>query len=116
MSVLYKSYPSVNCIETNLPSMNNRKGTFQQLEQLMGIGFERIHIEKIVGLFDWDDEENYEISNLKGVNTRDTLTEKKYRHICYLTESVYALAISEMFNISSNPGFEWQLRYYGKAV
>ena len=59
------------------------------------------------------EEEEHELGLLKGVNTRDTLNEKKYRHLCYLSESAYALAVSDTMNISSNPGFEWQLRYYG---
>ena len=91
---------------------HERKGTFQQLEQLIGIGFRREKMNEVVSLFDWDNEENYEIEKLKGINTKDSLIEKKYRHICYLAESTYALAISE--NISSNPGFEWQLKYYGR--
>ena len=65
-------------------------------------------------MFDWSVEEEYKIANLKGVNTRDSIADKKYRHICYLCESVYALAVSNELNISTNPGFEWQLRYYGK--
>ena len=112
-SILYKSYPNDNCEEKNLPPKNHRKGTFLQLEQLMGIGFERQNMNEIVSLFSWDEEEKHELSLLKGINTRDTMNDKKYRHLCYLSESAFALAVSDRLNISSNPGFEWQLRYYG---
>ena len=112
-SVLYQSYPNDNCDDTNLPLKSQMKGTFLQLEQLMGMGFERQKMKEVVSLFDWDEEEEHELGLLKGINTRDTLNDKKYRHLCYLSESAYALAVSDTMNISSNPGFEWQLRYYG---
>ena len=112
-SVLYKSYPNSRCTEDDLPLVK-RKGEFEQLEQLIGISFDRRKMEKIVSLFEWNDEELFELNKLKGLNPKDTIIDKQYRHICYLTESVYALAISNSMNISSNPGFEWQLRYYGR--
>ena len=113
-SVLYSLFPHDKCETENLPKTSKQKGVFQQLGQLIGIGFDRRKMKEIVSLFEWGDEEIYELQKLKGINARDTMDDKKYRHICYLTESVYALAISESKNISSNPGFEWQLRYYGK--
>ena len=71
-------------------------------------------MDQIVSLFEWDDEELFELDKLKGVNANDTIADKQYRHLCYLSESVYALAINSEMNISSNPGCEWQLRYYGR--
>ena len=38
---LYVSYPNPNCLPLNLPELNRRKGDYSQLEQLMGIGFNR---------------------------------------------------------------------------
>ena len=94
----------------NLPSNQKRKGDFDQLDLLLGTGFHRTKSKEIVSMVDWSVEEEYEIANLKGVNTRDSIEDKKYRHICYLCKSVYAFAISNELNISTNPGFEWQLR------
>ena len=64
----------------------------------------------------WDTEEIFELTKLKGVTSRDSLMKQQYRPVCYLLESIYALAVSNTNNISSNPGFEWQLQYYGKAT
>ena len=87
---------------------------FQKLEQLIGIGLDRSKMNEIVGLFGWNEEKVFELDKLTVVSTRDTMTDKKYRHICYLCESVYALSVRGDMNISTNPGFEWQLRFYGK--
>ena len=67
----------------------------------------------VVGLFDWTTVECYELSLLQSAATRNGLEDKKYRHICYLFECAYALSIEPRRNISSNPGCEWQLKYYG---
>ena len=64
-------------------------------------------------MFDWSEEELYGLSQLKGVAIRDTLEDKKYKHMCYLFEAAYALAIEPRRNISGNPGCEWQLNYFG---
>ena len=39
-SVLYSLYPNENCEIENLPKTSKQKGVFQQLEQLIGIGFD----------------------------------------------------------------------------
>ena len=88
-------------------------GTFQQLEQLIGIGITRGKLTPINELFIWSDEEIKGLTNLKGVATRNSIGDKKYKHIYYLFELAYALAIESRRNISGNPGCEWQLRYYG---
>ena len=88
-----------------------RAGVFQDLKQLVGIGFKRSNKANIVDLFEWSDFETKELSELTG---RNTIEEKKYRHIVYHCEAVYALALAPKANISRNPGCEWQLKYYGK--
>jgi hypothetical protein len=35
-------------------------------------------------------------------------------NIVYLSELLYAVSIDLEENISSNPGCEWQLKYFGK--
>ena len=89
-------------------------GTFQQLEQLIGIGITRDKLTSINALLTWSDEELTGLNNLKGVASRNTLADKKYKHICYLFELAYALAIESRRNISGNPGCEWQLGYFDR--
>ena len=113
-SKFYSSYPHINCDETNRPNQDDKMGTFQQLEQLIGIGMTRDKLTSINELFTWSDEELTGLNNLKGVASRNTLADKKYKHICYLFELAYALAIESRRNISGNPSCEWQLGYFGR--
>jgi len=113
-SKFYSSYPHINCDETNRSNQDDKMGTFQQLEQLIGIGITRDKLTSINALFTWSDEELTGLNNLKGVASRNTLADKKYKHICYLFELAYALAIESRRNISGNPGCEWQLGYFGR--
>ena len=112
-SKLYSSYPHSNCEKDNMPSVDEQLGNFQQIEQLIGIGIERKNLTTINQLFDWSDEELVGLQHLKGVATRDTIGDKKYKHLCYLFEAAYALALEPRRNISGNPGCEWQLNYFG---
>ena len=89
-------------------------GTFGQSEQLIGIGIRKDNIDGIVDQFEWCDFELKGLTELCGSGSRTSLIQKKYRHLCYLFESAYALAIEQRRNISGNPGFEWQLKFYGK--
>ena len=89
------------------------KGNFEQLEQFIGIPVTKESLNDIVDLFYYTDMEIGQLQNLNGAGGRNTLAQKKYRHLCYIFECAYALAIETNKNISSNPGFEWQLGYYG---
>ena len=64
-------------------------------------------------MFVWSDEELTALDILKCAATRDTIADKKYKHICYLFEIAYVLSIEGRRNISANPGCEWQLGYFG---
>ena len=67
-------------------------------------------------LFEWEDFETTELAQLKGVGDNgDNLVDKQYRHICYLCELIYGVCIDLEDNISSNPGCEWQLGYFGDS-
>jgi hypothetical protein len=64
-----------------------------------------------VDVFDWDNGEVKELEELTAASeSRNTVVDKKYRHLVYL----YAVSIDLKENISSNPGCEWQLKYFGK--
>ena len=84
------------------------------MSQLVGIGFNRTKKREIIELFEWDNIEIKELSALAGAGGRDTLEDKKYRHVDYHCEAIYALAIAPKANISGNPGCEWQLKYFGR--
>ena len=112
-SKFYKCYPNSGAEEDNMPTKDDRLGTFQQLEQLIGIGIRREQLTDVVGLFEWTRVECDELSLLQSAATRNELEDKKYRHLCYLFECAYALSIEPRRNISVNPGCEWQLKYYG---
>ena len=92
-----------------MPSQDEVLGNFQQIKQLIGIGIERSNLTLINQLFDWSEEELIGFWQLKGVTIRDTLSEKKYKHICCLFEVEYTLSIESRRNISGNPGCQWQL-------
>ena len=49
---LYVSYPNPNYLQLNLPELNRRKGDYSQLEQLMGIGFNRKDKKDLVRMFE----------------------------------------------------------------
>ena len=115
-SRFYQSYPNKNCNENNLPSQSLIKGNFQQVKQLMGIGFTKRNLSKVVELFEWNTTEEEHLKNLSVNNKGMSMEEKKYRHLCYLCELAYGICIAPKYNISSNPGCEWQLRYYGTGI
>ena len=46
------------------------------MEQLIGIAFGRRKMDKIASLFEWDDEELFELNKLKGLNANDTIVDK----------------------------------------
>ena len=109
-SKFYSSYPHKDCLNKN----QYRKGTFQDnLRQYVGVGFSRSKAREIVSLFDWTDKDKKELSHLSAAGGRTHLQDKQYRHLCYHFELIYGLEIKYEDNISSNPGCEWQLRYYG---
>jgi hypothetical protein len=68
-----------------------------------------------VELFDWTPEEESHLGNLSlGQGQGGTLIDKKFKHLCYMFESFYALALRHQDNITQNPGSEWRLGLYSK--
>ena len=94
-----------------------RLGKFQDLKQLVGIGFQRTNKQNIVDLFVWDYVKENELKALKAAKEdRESIVDKKYCHIVYLCELFYRVMIGLNQNISRNPGCEWKLRYYGNST
>ena len=110
----YSSYPNQTVVDKELLSATNVKGTFQDLSVRIGCGMRRTNKYNIIHLFDWNEIENKELGCLKGNSNRQTIDDKRYRHLCYMFELAYALAIEPSKNISTSAGCEWQTGYFGK--
>ena len=80
---------------------------------MIGIGFKTDKTNEIIDLFEWTEKETFELNRLSVSGANDNINFKKYKHIAYLSEFAYGLAIAPADNISGNPGVEWQLKYYG---
>ena len=69
--------------------------------------------QQIVDMFEWSETDDCHLNNLKlDGGAGGTLQDKKFKHLCYMFETFYALAINPHDNITQNPGCEWQLRLY----
>ena len=112
-SKLYTAYPNSMCDESILRNVDGIKGNFQQLEPLSGMGFNRAKKDEINALFHWSKSEELELEILSGSGKHQPRGQT-YRHLCYIFETAYGLALDPRRNISSNPGCEWQLRFYGE--
>jgi len=107
-SKFYSSYPSRT---VNLPDQRARKGTFENLQQHIGVNYNKLKKGNMLkdvknnGIFHLDDETNKRIAalNFQGKSRLDT---KQCNMIGYLLELGYDLCIAPACNISGNPGFE----------
>ena len=73
-------------------------------------------METIVSGFHWTAMDVRELDTLGDIGNQTTLLDKTCCHLCYLTESVYVLAIEPMHNLSSNPVCKWQLKIMGNGM
>ena len=89
------------------------RGVFQKLNALFGVSLMKSQSSMVMSLFEPDSNNNLHVSKLNGIGDRNGFEDKWYMHICYCFECVYAIIIDVNTHISSNPGFEWQLKYYG---
>ena len=86
------------------------RGNLQELEQMVGVVFVRDKVEIILQRFEPDISTRGHIEQLNGIADRINFTEKWYRHLCYCFEYTYGILLDTRANISSNRGFEWQLK------
>ena len=70
------------------------KGNFQQIKQLMGIGFTKRNLSQVIELFEWDTTEEEHLKKLSMNNRGMTLNDRKYRHLCYLCELACGICIT----------------------
>jgi hypothetical protein len=108
---IYMYYPHPGCDKKT----EFKRGTFDQLQQRIAVGFDKNQKSSVVDLFDWTPEEESHLGNLSlGQEQGGTLIDKKLKHLCYMFESFYAVALRHQDNITQNPGCEWQLGLYSK--
>ena len=93
-SRFYSSYASLKCKETDKPKQSLIKGNFQQIVQLVGVALHRSKELEVVDLFEWTDYEVEKLGELSVAGDRETIENRKYRHMCYMFELAYALCIA----------------------
>ena len=69
-SKFYTAYPNDTCHQDNLCKDDLRLGLFQQVEQLVEIGFDREHLKESIDLFEWLKAEDKELDVLSGTINR----------------------------------------------
>ena len=106
-SKFYTAYPNSMCDEISLRNIDGIKGTFQQLESLIVMGFNRTKKDEIDALLHWSKSEESELKLLSGNGKHQSLEDTKYRHMCYIFETSYGLALESRCDISSNSGCKW---------
>jgi len=107
-SKFYSSYPSRS---VNLHDDRARLGTFENLQQYVGVGYNKLKKRNMLkdvenkDIFHLDDKTNKRIEalNFQGKSRLDT---KQCNMIGYLLELAYDLCLAPLSNISGNPGFE----------
>jgi hypothetical protein len=98
-------------------TVKDRYGTWDDLVQVVGIAVEHHQWNQIVNLFDWSDKEKRYLENLsQGARGGLSLQSKQYKHLCYLFETAFAVAIEPNMNVTQNPTCEWQLKWYGNQL
>ena len=112
-SKFYSSYPNSLCTDMEYMNPNIMKGYWEDLSSTIGIGIKKTNMTSVVSCFNWNEKEKSELMLLKGCGNRNSLEQKMYKHLCYMFELAYALAIDPAKNISCNAGCEWQMQYYG---
>lgn len=71
----------------------------------------------IVNLFQREAFEEHHLAKLSLRSAEEgpangAMQSKKFRHLCYLMECFYAVAIAERNNVTENPTCEWELQMY----
>ena len=108
-SKFYNSYPSKSVV---LPDASAKKGNFENLQMLVGIGFNKLLKGKLTcdfetqgGIFHFDAETNNNIDAVK-FQGNPRLQQKQLHMLGYIWELAYDLCLAPGSNISGNPGFE----------
>jgi hypothetical protein len=72
--------------------------------------------DRILRLFKWTEIDEAMLTQLQYRSEGGgSLASKKYKHMCFMFELFFAVALEPSKNITNNPTCEWQLRLYSKA-
>ena len=94
--------------------VEGKRGKFQDLRQMVGLGMKRSQIDDILKLFDWSEREEQRLANLTWTSGfPESLANRKCKHLSHLFEAVHAVAICPGSNVTQNPTSEWELKFCG---
>ena len=86
-----------------------------QLQQKMAMGMRKSDCSRSLRLFNWTEINETMLAKLPYRNDDGgSLVSKKYKHVCFMFELFFAVALEPSKNITNNPACEWQLRLYSK--
>jgi hypothetical protein len=79
-------------------------------------GMRKCDADRILRLFNWTEIDEAMLTKLQYRSEGGgSLASKKYKHMCFMFELFFAVALQPSKNITNNPTCEWQLRLYSKA-
>jgi hypothetical protein len=108
----YQFYPHESVGDDEAP---NRRGTVSQLQQKMAMGKRKCDADRILRLLNWTEIDEAMLTQLPYRSEGgESLASKKYKHVCFMFELFFAVALEPSKNITNNPTCEWQLRMYSK--
>jgi len=79
-------------------------------------GMKKKQLQEVLDLFEWSKTEGGHLSDLKlkkdkEMKEDDLLNMKKFKHLCYLFETTYAVAINPYMDVTGAPTYGWQLGF-----
>jgi hypothetical protein len=81
----------------------------------MAMGMRKCDADRILRLFNWTEIDEAMLTQLPYRSEGGgSLASKKYKHVCFMFELFFAVALEPSKNITNNPTCEWQLRLYSK--
>jgi hypothetical protein len=88
-------------------SVGGKRGVWSDLEQVVGIGVAWHQRQSVIDLFDWTESEKQFLARLRdGAEGGLSCESKQYKHLCYLFETCFAVAISPQMNVTMKPTCE----------
>jgi hypothetical protein len=99
-SIFYRTFPHKECERRKAAEF---EGHFQDLEQRVGISYNKDNLQNVIDLFYWSESTE---KFLEATKHKLTLTEKKHRMICYFFETMLQLCLDTTLNVSKSIGNE----------
>jgi hypothetical protein len=81
----------------------------------MAMGMRKCDANRIMWLLNWTEIDEVMSTQLPYRSEGGgRLASKKYKHVCFMFELFFAVALEPSKNITNNPTCEWQRRLYSK--